>query len=83
MAVAGDGVQIRRVGARVPDDEPNVVDDSVHRHRELRHGRARGTADGPGRTQVRADPVRAADGRRMDRHTVRASSKCRVQYNTT
>lgn len=71
VAVSGHRLHVVRARARHADAGRNVVDGRVHRRRQLRHGRAGGTADGPDRTQVDGGSVRAADVRRMDDHTVR------------
>jgi len=68
MAVTGHGVHVGRTDARVADVSADVVDGGVHRHRQLRRGRARGLADGPDRAQVRRHRVRTAHVRRMDVH---------------
>jgi len=76
MAVTGHGLHVSWTGAPVTDDLADFVDGRVHRHRKLRHGRARGMADGPDRPQVRRRHVRTAHVSRMDVHNFWSTSKC-------
>jgi len=75
MAVTGHGVHVGRTCAPVAYDGADVVDGRVHRRRQLRHGRARGMADGPDRAQVCRRHFRTANDRRMDVHTVWPTSE--------
>jgi len=75
VAVSGHRLHVVRARARHADAGRNVVDGRVHRRRQLRHGRAGGTADGPDRTQVDGALVRAADVRRVEDRTVRPPGK--------
>lgn len=75
MAVAGHGLHVSRTGAAVTDEGADFVDGRVHRHRKLRHGRARGVADGPDRPQVRRRHVRTTHVNRMDVHNFWPTSK--------
>lgn len=77
MAVTGHGLHVDRAGTRVADDDggADCVDGRVHRHRQLRHGRARRMADGPDGAQVRRHRVRAPHVRRMDVHSVWPTSE--------
>jgi len=77
MAITGHGVHVGRTRTPVAYADADVVDGRVHRRRQLRHGRARGMADGQDRAQVRRRHVRTANVRRMDVHTVWSTS----QYN--
>lgn len=51
------------------------MDGGVYRRGQLRHGRARGTADGPNGTEIRRVGVRAAHVRRMDADIVRSAGE--------
>lgn len=79
MAVSSYGVHIDRAGAVTADDGTNVFDGRGHRRRQLRHDRARWTADGPNGTQVRGEHVPSAHVRRMDVNTLRPSSETRIR----
>lgn len=75
MAVTCHGVHVGRTRAPVSFVHGDVVDGRLHRCRKLRHGRARGMADGPDRSQVRRRRVRTPNVRRMDVHTIWPTSE--------
>lgn len=51
------------------------MDGGVYRRGQLRHGCARGTADGPNGTEIRRVGVRATHVRRMDADIVRSAGE--------